>query len=162
VLDAVLSGGKSVSSGGGGYMGRSARIYRALVETRLAVSAGSSYRFSVDPHTFSGSLTLRPSGSAEAAEAALIRTIEGVADDPPTAEELDRTLRQAEAQFEYGREAVTNQGFSLVYFQLLGHWSDMERHIERLRAVTPADVARVAGTYLRADNRTAGWFFPTP
>jgi zinc protease len=161
MLDAILSGGKAVTWGGGGYMGRTARIYRAVVEERLAASAGSSFRFSVDPHTFSVSLTLREGVSPEQAEQALLAVVEGVADEPPTPEELAKTLRQAEAQVSYGQEAVTSQAFALAYFQLLGHWSDAERHLERLRAVTAADVARVAATYLQPANRTVGWFIPS-
>lgn len=161
MLDAVLSGGKSVSWGSSGYLGRTARIYRALVETRLAASAGSSCRYSLDPHTFSASLTLRPDGSPAEAEAALLAVLEGVAEQPPSEEELARTLRQAEAQYCYGREGVSSQAFGLTYFHLLTHWSDQDRHVERLRAVTSEDVARVAATYLRPNNRTVGWFFPT-
>jgi zinc protease len=160
MLDAVLSGGKAVSWGSGGYMGRTARIYRALVETRLAASAGSSFRYSVDPHTFSASLTLRPGVAREDAEAALLRVVEGVAEQPPSEEELARTLRQAEAQYCYGREGVTSQAFGMTYFHLLEHWSGQDRHLERLRAVTPEDVARVAAAYLHPANRTVGWFIP--
>jgi zinc protease len=161
MLDAVLSGGKGMGWGASGYMGRTARIYRQLVETRLAASAGSAFRYSVDPHTFSASLTLRPGGSPEAAEGALLETLEGVAGAPPTEVELARALRQTEAQLAYSREGVSSQAFALVYFQLLRHWSDRERHLERLRAVTAEDVARVAATYLRPENRTVGWFIPS-
>jgi len=161
MLDAILSGGKPVTWGGGGYMGRTARIYRAVVEERLAASAGSSYRFSVDPHTFSASLTMREGVVPEQAENALLNVIEGMAAEPPTEAELARTLRQTEAQISYGQEAVTSQAFALVYFQLLGHWSDVERHIQRLHEVTAADVARVAATYLHPANRTVGWFIPS-
>lgn len=161
MLDAILSGGKAVTWGGGGYMGRTARIYRAVVEERLAASAGSSFRFSVDPHTFSASLTLREGVTPEQAERALVAVMEGVADEPPSEAELARTLRQVEAQVAYGQEAVTSQAFALVYFQLLGHWADVEQHLDRLRTVTAADVARVAATYLRPTNRTVGWFIPS-
>jgi len=161
MLDAILSGGKAVTWGGGGYMGRTARIYRGVVEERLAASAGSSFRFSVDPHTFSASLTLREGVSPEQAETALLQVIEGVANDPPSEAELARTLRQTEAQVSYGQEAVTSQAFALVYFELLGHWSDVNQHLDRLREVTAADVARVAATYLRPANRTVGWFIPS-
>jgi zinc protease len=160
MLDAVLSGAKSVSWSGGGYMGRTARIYRAVVETRLAANAGSGFRFSLDPYVFSASLTLREDVHPEHAEQALLAALEDVARRPPTDDDLARVMRQAEAQFAYSRDGVTSQAYALVYFQLLGHWSDLERHVERLRAVTPDDVARVAATYLRPENRTVGWFIP--
>jgi zinc protease len=162
MLDAVLSGGKGVSWSSGGYMGRTARVYRALVEAQLAVSAGTSFRFSLDPATFHASLTLRAGVEPEVAEAALLGVMEDAAQDPPTADEMARALRQTEAQFAYSRDGVTNQAFALLYFQLLGDWRRLSEHLDRLRAVTPEEVARVAGAYLRPENRTTGWFIPTP
>jgi zinc protease len=162
LLDAVLSGAKPLSSGGGGYMGRTARIYQAVVETRIATSGGSGYRFMMDPYAFSVSMTVREETPLEEAEEALVRVTEAVAVQPPTPEELGRVLRQAEAQFAYSRDGVTSQAYSLLFFQLLSHWSDLERHLERLREVTPEDVARVARAYLCPSNRTVGWFIPTP
>jgi zinc protease len=41
----------------------------------------------------------------------------------------------------------------------VGH-RELGRYLERLRAVTAAEVQRVARTYLVADNRTVGWFVP--
>lgn len=160
LVDALLSGGKGVSWSSGGYMGRTARVYQALVETRLAVSAGTSYRFAVDPATFGGSLTLRTGVNPAEAEAAFIHCLEGIPDTPPSAEDLDRTLRQVEAQVEYSLDGVSNQGFALVFFELLGDWRRAREHLDRLRAVTPEDVVRVASTYLRPENRTVGWFVP--
>jgi zinc protease len=161
VADAVLSGGKSASWSGGGYMGRTARIYRELVETRLAANAASSFRAALDPYVFSASLTLRPDGVPGPAEEALLATIEGLAADPPTEAEIERARKQAEAQFAYSRDGVTSQAFGLAFYQLLGHWSDLERHIAGFRSVTPDEVARVARTYFRPENRTVGWFFPS-
>jgi zinc protease len=160
MLDAVMSGGKGLGWASGGYMGRTARVYQALVETQLAVSAGTSYRTAVDPSTFSASLTLRSGVRPEAAEAALIAVLEGVPDLPPTAEELQRTLRQVEAQVAYSLDGVSNQAFALLFYELLGDWRRADQHLERLRAVTPEDVAHVAELYLRPEHRTTGWFLP--
>lgn len=142
-------------------MGRSARLYRALVETRLAVSAGSRFRFSLDPYVFTASLTLRDGAAAEQAEEALTRALEQDARTPPAEEELARALRQSEAQLAYSRDGVTSQAYALLHFHLIGHWSDLDRHVDRMRAVTADDVARVAATYLCRENRTVGWFIPS-
>jgi zinc protease len=157
-----LSGGKSVSWSGGGYMGRSARLYRALVQTELATSAGSGVRASLDPNLFSLSLTVREGAAPEQAEAALLNELALLAREPPTAEEMAKALRQSEAQFAYGRDGVTSQAFALGYFEHLGDWHNLARHTERLRAVTPEEVCRVAATYLTEQRRVVGWFIPTP
>ena len=161
MLDAILSGAKAISWNGGGYMGRSARVYRALVETRLATRSGTGCRSGVDPNLFSGSLTVRHGTDPAEAERALIACMEGVAEDPPTAEEMAKTLRQAEAQFAYSRDGVTSRAFALGAFEAHTTWRDLERHLDKLRAVTPEDVQRVAATYLREENRTVGVFLPS-
>lgn len=43
----------------------------------------------------------------------------------------------------------------------MGDWRLMFLHRDRVRKVTPADVKRVAGAYLKSSNRTAGIFVPT-
>lgn len=162
MLDAVLSGGKSVSRSGGGYMGRSARLYRALVDTELATSAGSGFQASVDPNLFSAWLTVRPGVEPHQAEEALIHQLETATRAAPAAEELARARRQCEAQFAYARDGVTSQAFALGYFERMGSWHDLFAHVDRLRAVTPDDVQRVAATYLTETNRSVGLFLPTP
>ncbi|MFN3337031.1 MAG: M16 family metallopeptidase, partial [Thermomicrobium sp.] len=59
VLDAVLSGGKPLAFGGSG-MGRSARLYRALVASGLCTAAASSMSLTLDPFLFTISATLTP------------------------------------------------------------------------------------------------------
>ena len=143
-------------------MGRSARLYRALVQTELATSAGSGVRASLDPNLFSFWLTVREGAAPEQAEAALLAELARLTEEPPTEEEMTKALRQSEAQFAYGRDGVTSQAFALAYFEHLGDWRNLARHIERLRAVTPTDVRRVAATYLTEPGRVVGWFIPTP
>jgi zinc protease len=162
LLDAVLTGGKSVSWSGGGYMGRSARLYRALVQTELATSVGTGVRASLDPNLFSTWLTARDGVALETVEAALLEELARLTAEPPSPEELGKALRQSESQFAYGRDGVTSQAFALGYFEHLGDWNNLWRHVQRLQEVTPEDVQRVASTYLTESNRVVGWFIPTP
>ena len=142
-------------------MGRSARLYQALVQTELATSAGSGVRASLDPNLFSISLTLREGVAPEQAEAAVLAELARLAQEPPSPEEMSKALRQSEAQFAYGRDGVTSQAFALGYFEHLGDWRQLARHPDRLRAVTPDDVRRAAATYLTEHGRGVGWFIPT-
>ncbi|MFN3651891.1 MAG: M16 family metallopeptidase [Armatimonadota bacterium] len=160
MADALLSGARPVSWNGGGYMGRTARLYRRLVESHLAINVGSAFRFSTDPYAFSASLTLREGRDPAEAEAVLAEVVEGLATEPPSEEELARLRCQAEAQFAYSRDGVTSRAFALLHFHLLGHWSNLDHHLERLQAVTPEEIARVAARYLTPENRTTGWFLP--
>jgi zinc protease len=56
-----------------------------------------------------------------------------------------------------GRSLVS----ALAEFHTLGDWRMYFVYRDRLRAVTAADVQRVAQTYLKADNRVLGAFVPT-
>ncbi len=160
VADALLSGGKSVVTSGGGYVGRSMRLYRRLVDGHLAQSASSSLRIRRDPFLFTASLTLAAGVDPEIAEARLCEEIEGLGSSPPSQQELDRARRQVEAQFAYGREGVTNQAYGALYFSLLGCPEMLESYVPDMLSVTPEAVAEAASRYLRPEGRTVGWFFP--
>ena len=50
--------------------------------------------------------------------------------------------------------------YLLGVLECLHSYRDLDIFTERLAAVTPQDVQRVAQTYLRKTNRTVGWFQP--
>src|SRR5215204_50463 len=52
VAEAILSGGQPMGLGGGSSMGRSSRLYKALVASGLARAAGSDMSLTVDPFVF--------------------------------------------------------------------------------------------------------------
>jgi oligopeptide/dipeptide ABC transporter ATP-binding protein len=81
LLDAVLSGAKALGFGGGAQTNRSARIYRALVETQLAAYAGSGYRPARDPYLFDLDATVQEGHSADEIEAALIQEVTKIQQD---------------------------------------------------------------------------------
>ena len=55
-----LGGAKGMGIFGGGGNNRSNRLYRALVDTELAVAVGSSFRPTIDPDLFTFYVTLGP------------------------------------------------------------------------------------------------------
>jgi zinc protease len=165
VVDALLSGAKAMGFGSGASLGRSARLYRALVVPEIATSAGSHFRLTRDPHLFSFGASARPGQDAEPAlrriEDALLAEIDKLATTPPPAAEVEKAIRQARAQFVYTGESVTNLGYILGYLEVVGSADLYTTFLDHLAAVTPADVQRVAAQYLNADNRTVGWYIPT-
>ena len=160
VLDAVLSGGKAMFAFGGSVT-RSARLYRALVETQLASSVGSSYHPSVDPFLFSLGATVREGREAVEVEEALLAEISRLQDAPPDKRELQVAIRQTQAQFAYSSESVTSQALTMGFLDMVDDYKRMEGILDELARVTPEDVLRVAQTYLTSDNRTVGTFMPT-
>lgn len=164
VADGLLSGAKALGFGSAG-LGRSARLYRALVVPEIATSAGSYFRLTRDPHLFSFGASARPGQDAEPAlrriEDALLAEIEKLATTPPPAAEVEKAIRQTRAQFVYTGESVSNLGYILGYLEIVGSADLYATFLDHLAAVTPADVQRVVAQYLTADNRTVGWYIPT-
>jgi zinc protease len=162
VLDAILSGAKSMGMGGGrAPMGRSARLYRALVDAGLASSARSSYALTRDPFVIDFSVTLRPGIALEDGERALFGVVDALATDGPTDEELARAKKQVRAQFGYGTETVTSQAYWLGSLECVASYKLFGELLDRVNAVEAADVKRVASTYLTDRRRTVGWLEPT-
>ncbi|HJZ48691.1 MAG TPA: pitrilysin family protein [Roseiflexaceae bacterium] len=161
LLDAVLSGAKALGFGGGAQTNRSARIYRALVETQLAAYAGSSFRPAYDPYLFDLDATVQDGHSAGEIEAALLQEIEKIQQDGVDAAEMAKVIKQARALMAYSSESVTQQGLRLGMWEVLDSYKRLDSLIDSLSAVTADDVQRVAQTYLIERNRTVGHFIPT-
>ncbi len=157
ILEAVLSG---ANFGGGTSTHRSARLYRALVETEIATSAAASFQPSIDPDPFHFYGTLRDGHSPAEFEAILNTEIERLRREPVSADELAKIRKQVQAQFAYSLERVSSQAQWLGLLEMLGDWRRFDNFVDNLAAVTAEDVQRVAEKYLRPENRTVGWFEP--
>lgn len=164
IADALLSGAKGMGVGGGSGMGRSARLYRALVQTDLAASVSSYFSLTRDPHLFRFLAVCKPGQPWEeqlrAIEAALYREIAALATTPPPAPELQKAITQARAQFVYSAESVTGLAYLFGVLETIASADFYSGFLDHLAAVTPDDVQRVVRTYLKPDNRTVGWFVP--
>ncbi len=142
--------------------GRTARLYRAIVETKLGVSAWANALQLKDPGLFIIGGAVAPGQPIDPVEKTLLAEAERIKREPPTAEEMARALRQIDASLIFARDSVTDQAEQLGYFQTeTGDWRFLETLPARLHAVTPDEVARVAKTYLIDDHRTIAVFQPT-
>src|SRR5437763_9201034 len=163
-LSSVQAGASSrLAWGGARGLGRSSRLFRALVDGEIASSVSASYELTLDPYLFAVDATLRNGVEPARAEHAILREIERIQREGVPQDELARTKRQLHAQVVYSLEGVTNQGFALGFMDLVArNPAAWESFPEVLQSVTSDDVQRVAGTYLADNQRTTGWFKPTP
>jgi zinc protease len=141
--------------------GRTSRLYQALVEKGVAsrVDAGStSLR---DPFLFYVNATARPGVTAERLETALLEEVERVTSAPITADELGRAQRRAEAQFIFQTSSVTAQARQLGYWAMINDWRYLTTYLDRIKALTPADVQAVGRRTFVAETRTVGHFVPS-
>ena len=142
--------------------GRASRLYRKLVyEKRMALGAGGDYSYaSVDPNLFWFYATPLPGHTVEALERALLDEIEGLKSEPVPDEELARAKNQIEASFVWRQDSVHSRASGLVRFEMLGSWRLLDRFVPMIRAVTAADIQRVARAYFPSDKKNVGVLLP--
>ncbi len=149
LLDTILSSG------------RASRLYQALVQQGIASSAGTSNPSHRDPFVFTVTATAATGVTAERLETAMLAELERVKNEPVSAEELQRARSQVEAAFIFGADSVSEQANQLGYWETTHTWRYLETYLDRLRALSPADLQRVARKYFTEDTRTVGHFIPT-
>jgi zinc protease len=160
VLDSLLAGPTNLNMFGGGISNKTSRLYQALVEKELAVSVHGGTSATIDPFLDTITITLHPERKPEEALGALDDEIKRVQDKLVTAEEVSKAIKQAKAIFAYGSENITNQAFWLGYAEMFDTYEWFETYLEKLAAITPTDIQRVAQKYFVPQNRLVGTYLP--
>ena len=137
------------------------RLYRNLVETGLAVGTSVTAFQLREPGVLIVGAAVRREGDLREATKAMLATLHGLADEPPTAEEVGRAKTEFAAGFERAFNDPGAIAIELSEWASMGDWRLMFLHRDRVSEVTPDDVLAVAKAYLKASNRTLGWFRPT-
>jgi zinc protease len=101
-----------------------------------------------------------PGKTAEEVERALTAEIERVKNEPISDRELQKAKNQIEAGFLFGQDSVFNLARQLAEYEIVAGWRAWETYLPGIRAVTAADLQRVAKTYLTPDNRTVAVLIP--
>jgi zinc protease len=137
------------------------RLYKALVDTKLAVSTSMDVEEMHDPGFVEADANLKPDQSIDEARKVLLKNIEDFAATPPTQEEVDRAKARIAKQYDLMK--ANSQTVALVLGESIGggDWRNFFLDHEEIAKVTPADVLRVAKAYLKSSNRTLGEFIPT-
>jgi zinc protease len=148
MLDAILSSGKN------------ARLYRALVDRGLALSAGAGTDLHRDLSLHTVYAALAPDSTQEQVEEALLAEIEKIKTDGVTPAEIARVKQQYVAADAYKRDGTAAVASELNEWIAVGDWTLYVTFPEKVQQVTPADVQRVAKQYLNDDESTTGWFVP--
>lgn len=136
------------------------RLHKALVEKGLATSASATAELQIDPNLFVADAHLPKTGNAETAVKAMQQTIEGVANQAPTDEELQRAKSGLAKWYEMVTRDSVSVGNLLTEYVASGDWRLFFVRRDEIAAVTAADVQRVAAAYLQRSNRTTGVFAP--
>ncbi|MEM7130672.1 MAG: pitrilysin family protein [Chloroflexota bacterium] len=160
LIDAILGGAKGIGFFGGGGNNRSNRLYKALVETQLAVQSGCFYQPAIDTTLFTFYATLAPSVSHSQVEETIWQEIKKMQSDGVTASELEKAMKQTKAQFAFSSESVTAQAYWLGFSEVVADEAWLDSWAEQLSSVTTEDVQRVANSYFTPNKQTVGWYLP--
>jgi zinc protease len=139
----------------------SGRLYKGLVDNKKAVQAAMQTLDLHDPGVIVAFAMLRQEQSIEDARQTLLKVVEGLADEPPTKEEVERVKTRFLKEFDLG--LANSQSTALMLSEVIsaGDWRLLFYGRDQLKKVTPEDVQRVAKAYLVSSNRTTGEFIPT-
>ena len=161
VLDSLLAGPSNLNMfGGGGISNKTSRLYRAIIDKELAVSVHGGSSATIDPFMYTFTLTAHPTSHLDKALAGLDAELERLQNEPVSAEEIARAIKQARAIFAYGAENITNQAFWLGYAEMFADYSWFTTYLDKLTEVTPADVQRAARTFFQPRSRVVGTYHP--
>jgi zinc protease len=138
----------------------SGRLYVALVKSGLATSVSSSLLPLHDPGVLELSATLPANKSIDAVRDKMIAVVEGFAKSKITDEELARFKAKMKRRFKLAFTDSARLGIGLSEFIAAGDWRLLFWNRDRVAALTTADVAKTAGSYLMSSNRTLGMFMP--
>ena len=139
----------------------SGRLYKALVESKKAISVRGENNQQHDAGYLLFSAEVRKEGSLDDVRKTMDSVLEGVVKEPPSKDEIDRILTRRKKDFELLFNNSQRVALLLSEWTSMGDWRLMFLDRDRTEKVTPADVARVAKAYLTPSNRTVGQFVPT-
>ena len=150
MMDAILSSGKS------------GRLYRALVDQGLALTAGSGTDLHRDLSLHTVYAQLAPGATHEQVEHALLAEIAKIKADGVTPAEIERVKQQYVAADAYRRDGTAAIAGEINEWIAVGDWTLYVTFPQKVAEVTSADVQRVANKYFAEDQSTTGWFVPLP
>jgi zinc protease len=140
----------------------SGRLYRALVDTKKAAAVSVLPLELHDPGGIMLIATLPKEDSLAPARSAMLDALKAITStQPPTAAEVDRAKNAIASQYALALSNTAGVGLALSDWMGVGDWRLFFIHRDEVKKVTPADVQRVAAAYLKASNRTLGFFVPT-
>jgi len=158
VLQAVLGGWRGFSPFGSQFVSRSNRLYRGLVDAKLATEVSAQHRMQAAPGLFTIDATVREGVDAANVEAAAVAEVEKLREKPPTKAEMERALRLLRAWQAYDLDGPTAQGLLYTWFEVVASHRLLDDLLARCQRVVAKDVRRVAEAYLGDRGRTVVTF----
>lgn len=139
----------------------SGRLHKAVVETKKATFVANIEFQTHDPGAALILSMVPKDVQIEATRDLILQTIDDLAKNPPTAEEVERARQKLLKSIELSLNNSDRIGLTMSEYAAMGDWRLYFLRRDRIKKVTPEDVKRVAAAYLKPSNRTVGLFIPT-
>ncbi|MBA4186528.1 MAG: insulinase family protein [Planctomycetaceae bacterium] len=145
--------------------GKTSRLYRKLVEDdRIASSVDAGNYAGRYPGWFAVTLDLLKGKDHKKAEEMVFAELEKLATEPISDEELNRARKKLLARFVFSRESIHSLADAISRTSTYPGGEDVAKffadYLERIVAVTKADVQRVAKEYLNRKQACVVWSIP--
>lgn len=138
----------------------SGRLYKALVESKLATSQ-YGYCFSLkDPGYVYYAASVLKEKSLSDVERRMHEVLDSLKYNPVTQEEVDRAKAKLLKDFNLFFANSDQVGMALSEFIAMGDWRLIFLYRDALEKIKAEDVNRVALAYYKPSNRTTGTFIP--
>ena len=138
----------------------SGRLYKALVETKLAAAVGGGPSLLREPGFMTFSASVRKEASVEEARVKMAGLLDSLAANPFTKEEVDREKAGILKSIDLSLTQSDQVGLSLTSWAAAGDWRLLFIYRDRIRKATAEEVQRAALAYFKPSNRTVGLFVP--
>ncbi|MBS2021597.1 MAG: insulinase family protein, partial [Deltaproteobacteria bacterium] len=139
----------------------SGRLYKALVETKLATHAEGFAVSTLDPTFEMFSIELPKDGNVAEAKRIALETIEGFKAKPITNEELERAKARASKLSDLVLQRTDILAIQLSEAIAAGDWRVWFLKRDQTEKLTLAQVQAAAERYFKQSNRTLGEYVPT-
>jgi zinc protease len=136
------------------------RLHKQLVETGKASQVFTFGETGYAPGLQYIGAVVKKGEALEPVRAALTEAVESFSATPPTKDEMARIRRMYENDMERSLNDPQRVGVALSETIALGDWRLFFTGRERIKTITPEEVAGVAKRYFRRDNRVTGIFLP--
>jgi zinc protease len=138
----------------------SGRLYKALVDNKKATQVMTDQMQLNEPGLLIAGAILNTTDSLDEARKTMLDVIAAVAKEPPSKEEVERAKARLLKNVDLALSDSNQVGLFMSEWVALGDWRLLFLDRDRVKAVTPEDVKRVATAYLKPSNRTIGEFIP--
>ncbi len=141
--------------------GKGSRCYRELTDKNLTIEVEGDTGFHRDPSLDIISAELAQDAKPEVVEKKLVAIIEKVKAEGVTPAEVQTAIAGWVAERAFESDGTFALASEINECIAVGDWTLYASLEDKIKAVTPADVQRVAKQYLVEKRSVVGWFIPT-